>query len=68
MPLILVSCVVSKRKYEELDYAKRKSDAQVRKLGKDNTSLDSKLKQTLAEYNDMIEWLVLLNKNPQLNT
>jgi len=53
MPLILVSCVVSKRKYEELDYAKRKSDAQVRKLGKDNKSLDSKLNQTLAEYNEM---------------
>ncbi|MGZ2368232.1 hypothetical protein ACXR6G_00415 [Ancylomarina sp. YFZ004] len=53
MPLVLVSCVVSKRKYEELDYAKRKSDAQVRKLGKDNTTLDSKLKQTLAEYNEM---------------
>ena len=53
MPLILVSCVVSKRKYEELDYAKRKSDAQVRKLGNENTSLDSKLKQTLAEYNEM---------------
>jgi len=53
MPLILVSCVVSKRKYEELDYAKRKSDAQVRKLGKDNKTLDSKLNQTLAEYNEM---------------
>lgn len=53
MPLILVSCVVSKRKYEELDYAKRKSDAQVRKLGNENTSLDSKLKQTLAEYNEI---------------
>ena len=53
IPLVLMSCVVSKRKYEELDYAKRKSDAQVRKLGKDNESLDSKLKQTLAEYNDM---------------
>lgn len=53
VPLILVSCVVSKRKYEELDYAKRKSDAEVRKLGKDNQSLDSKLKQTLAEYNEM---------------
>ncbi|MFT5749883.1 MAG: chromosome segregation ATPase [Ancylomarina sp.] len=53
MPLMLVSCVVSKRKYEELDYAKRKSDAQVRKLGKDNKTLDSKLNQTLAEYNEM---------------
>ena len=53
LPLMLVSCVVSKRKYEELDYAKRKSDAQVRTLGKNNTALDSKLKQTLAEYNDM---------------
>ena len=53
MPLILVSCVVSKRKYEELDYAKRKSDAQVRKLGKDNKTLDSKLNRTLAEYNEM---------------
>jgi chromosome segregation ATPase len=53
MPLILISCVVSKRKYEELDYAKRKSDAQVRKLGKDNKTLDSKLNQTLAEYNEM---------------
>tara|TARA_R110001583_G_scaffold99175_2_gene244448 strand:+ start:5066 stop:5734 length:669 start_codon:yes stop_codon:yes gene_type:complete len=53
MPLILVSCVVSKRKYEELDYAKRKSDAQVRKLGKDNKTLDSKLNKTLAEYNEM---------------
>lgn len=53
MPLILVSCVVSKRKYEELDYAKRKSDAQVRKLGKDNKALDLKLNKTLAEYNDM---------------
>lgn len=53
MPLILVSCVVSKRKYEELDYAKRKSDAQVRKLGKDNSDLDSRLNKTLAEYNEM---------------
>ena len=53
MPLILVSCVVSKRKYEELDYAKRKSDAQVRKLGKVNKTLDSKLDRTLAEYNEM---------------
>jgi len=53
LPLALASCVVSKRKYEELDYAKRKSDAQVRQLGKDNSELDSKLKQTLAEYNDM---------------
>lgn len=53
VPLMLASCVVSKRKYEELDYAKRKSDAQVRKLGKDNKTLDSKLKKTLAEYNDM---------------
>lgn len=53
VPLVLVSCVVSKRKYEELDYAKRKSDAKVRKLDKDNSALDSRLKQTLAEYNDM---------------
>ena len=53
IPLALASCVVSKRKYEELDYAKRKSDAQVRKLNKDNSDLDTKLKQTLAEYNEM---------------
>ena len=53
VPLVLVSCVVSKRKYEELDYAKRKSDAQVRKLGNDNKTLDSKLNITLAEYNEM---------------
>jgi len=53
VPLVLASCVVSKRKYEELDYAKRKSDAKVRKLDKDNSALDSRLKQTLAEYNDM---------------
>ena len=53
IPLVLASCVVSKRKYEELDYAKRKSDARVSKLGKDNKTLDSKLKQTLAEYNEM---------------
>ncbi|RXQ94401.1 hypothetical protein EO244_08955 [Ancylomarina salipaludis] len=53
IPLALASCVVSKRKYEELDYAKRKSDAQVRKLDKDNSDLNSKLEQTLAEYNEM---------------
>lgn len=53
VPLVLASCVVSKRKYEELGYAKRKSDARVSKLGKDNKTLDSKLKQTLAEYNEM---------------
>ena len=53
IPIVLASCVVSKRKYEELDYAKRRSDARVSKLGKDNKTLDSKLKQTLAEYNEM---------------
>jgi len=53
LPLVLASCVVSKRKYEELDYAKRKSDAQVRQLGQDNSELDSRLKLTLAEFNEM---------------
>lgn len=60
LPLFLMSCVVSKKKYEELEYAKRRSDAKVvaldkenSKKGKDLVSLNSKLDQTLAEYNEM---------------
>lgn len=60
LPLFLLSCVVSKKKYEELEYAKRRSDAKVTALDKENskkgkhiTQLSSKLDQTLAEYNDM---------------
>jgi len=60
LPLLLLSCVVSKKKYEELEYAKRRSDAKVVVLDKENskkgkhiTQLNSKLDQTLAEYNEM---------------
>ncbi len=69
MPLVLVSCVVSKRKYEELDYAKRKSDAKVRQLGKDNEALDSRLNKTLAEYNEMKNSMAESNaqKNVQID-
>ncbi|PXY01012.1 hypothetical protein DF185_10170 [Marinifilum breve] len=58
--LMLTSCVVSKKKYEELEYAKRRSDAKVSALDKENskkkkqiTQLNSKLDKTLAEYNEM---------------
>lgn len=58
--LMLTSCVVSKKKYEELEYAKRRSDAKVTALDKENskkkkqiTQLNSKLDKTLAEYNEM---------------
>lgn len=60
LPFFLLSCVVSKKKYEELEYAKRRSDAKVVALDKENskkgkhiTQLNSKLDQTLAEYNEM---------------
>ncbi|PKQ62281.1 hypothetical protein BZG02_13275 [Labilibaculum filiforme] len=60
LPLFLFSCVVSKKKYEELEYAKRRSDAKVVALDSENskkgkyiTELNSKLDQTLAEYNEM---------------
>lgn len=60
LPFFLFSCVVSKKKYEELEYAKRRSDAKVvaldsenSKQGKQITQLNSKLDQTLAEYNEM---------------
>lgn len=58
--LMLSSCVVSKKKYEELEYAKRRSDAKVSALDKENSKkkkqinqLNSKLDQTLAEFNEM---------------
>jgi peptidoglycan hydrolase CwlO-like protein len=58
--VLLSSCVVSKKKYEELEYAKRRSDSKVRALDKENTqkdekisSLNGKLDQTLAEFNEM---------------
>lgn len=60
LPLFLFSCVVSKKKYEELEYAKRRSDSKVVALDKENSKkgkqinqLNSKLDQTLAEYNEM---------------
>ena len=60
LPFFLLSCVVSKKKYEELEYAKRRSDSKVVALDKENskkgkqiTQLNSKLDQTLSEYNDM---------------
>ena len=60
IPLMLGSCVVSKKKYEELEFAKRRSDAKVVALDKENSKkkkqinqLNSKLDQTLAEYNEM---------------
>ncbi|MDE5420249.1 hypothetical protein L3049_19835 [Labilibaculum sp. DW002] len=60
LPLFLFSCVVSKKKYEELEYAKRRSDAKVVALDKENSKkgkqinqLNSKLDQTLSEYNEM---------------
>ncbi|MPQ47927.1 hypothetical protein GCQ56_13020 [Marinifilum sp. N1E240] len=58
--LMLSSCVVSKKKYEELEYAKRRSDAKVSALDKENSKkkkqigdLNSKLDKTLAEFNEM---------------
>ncbi|MCT4603552.1 MAG: hypothetical protein N4A59_11725 [Marinifilum sp.] len=58
--LMLTSCVVSKKKYEELEYAKRRSDAKVTALDKENSKkkkqinqLNSKLDKTLAEFNEM---------------
>lgn len=60
VPLFLGSCVVSKKKYEELEYAKRRSDAKVRVLSKENkkqesqiSGLNSRLDKTLAEYNEI---------------
>ncbi|RUT79214.1 hypothetical protein [Ancylomarina longa] len=60
IPLLITSCVVSKKKYEELEYAKRRSDAKVVALDKENSKkkkqinhLNSKLDETLAEYNEM---------------
>ncbi|WP_372752249.1 coiled-coil domain-containing protein [Labilibaculum sp.] len=60
LPFFLISCVVSKKKYEELEYAKRRSDAKVialdkenLKKGKDIAELNSQLDLTLAEYNEM---------------
>lgn len=60
LPFFFLSCVVSKKKYEELEYAKRRSDAKVVALDKENskkgkqiTQLNSKLDLTLAEYNEM---------------
>lgn len=60
LPLFLFSCIVSKKKYEELEYAKRRSDAKVVALDKENSKkgkqinqLNSKLDQTLSEYNEM---------------
>ncbi|MFA9371868.1 MAG: hypothetical protein ACERIH_09175 [Labilibaculum antarcticum] len=60
LPLFLLSCVVSKKKYEELEYAKRRSDAKVVALDNDNlkkgqhiSQLNSKLDRTLMEYNEM---------------
>lgn len=60
LPFFLFSCVVSKKKYEELEYAKRRSDAKVVALDKENSKkgkhinqLNSKLDQTLSEYNEM---------------
>ncbi|GAB7087139.1 hypothetical protein JCM15579A_12430 [Marinifilum fragile] len=57
---MLTSCVVSKKKYEELEYAKRRSDAKVSALDKENskkkqqiTQLNFKLDKTLAEFNEM---------------
>lgn len=59
LPLFF-SCVVSKKKYEELEYAKRRSDAKVVVLNKkvDNKdkkikSLDQKVSSLHAEFNDM---------------
>ncbi|BAX81552.1 GumC domain-containing protein [Labilibaculum antarcticum] len=60
LPLFLLSCVVSKKKYEELEYAKRRSDAKVVALDNENSKkgqhisqLNSKLDRTLMEYNEM---------------
>jgi peptidoglycan hydrolase CwlO-like protein len=60
IPLLITSCVVSKKKYEELEFAKRRSDAKMHALDEENTKkkeeiedLNSKLNKTLAEYNEM---------------
>jgi len=60
LSLMFTSCVVSKKKYEELEYAKRRSDAKVLALDKQNSKkkkqineLNSKLDETLSEYNEM---------------
>ncbi len=58
--ILLSSCVVSKRKYEEMAFAKRRSDAKLSALGKENdrnkkslSDLRSRLDKTLADYNEM---------------
>lgn len=60
IPLMISSCVVSKKKYERLEFAKRRSDAKVVALDKENSkkkkqikNLNSKLDLTLAEFNEM---------------
>ena len=57
---MLTSCVVSKKKYEEMEYAKRRCDAKVLALDKENSKknkqidqLNTKLDQTLSEFNEM---------------
>ena len=73
LPLLLFSCVVSKKKYEELEYAKRRSDAKVVALDKENSKkgkqinqLNSKLDQTLTEYNEMKN--IMSESNAMKNT
>ena len=73
LPLLLFSCVVSKKKYEELEYAKRRSDAKVVALDKENSKkgkqinqLNSKLDQTLSEYNEMKN--IMSESNAMKNT
>ncbi len=58
--LLLSSCVVSKKKYEQMAFAKRRSDAKLSALGKENdrnkkslSDLRSRLEKTLADYNEM---------------
>lgn len=58
--VMMSSCVVSKKKYEELEYAKRRSDAKVAALDSENSKkkkqidqLNNKLDETLAEFNEM---------------
>lgn len=60
IPMVFGSCVVSKKKYEELSYAKRRSDAKVGLLTKENKNkdgeindLNGRLDKTLAEFNEM---------------
>ncbi len=60
LTLLLSSCVVSKKKYDSLAFAKRRSDAKYSALDKKNKqnekdleALRSRLDRTLADYNDM---------------